>query len=67
MKHNTSNDALLEQNLIAEQLGLKRRPTSCMCGGNEAWFLCIESSEISVGCVCHTDLRRVDFISLITM
>lgn len=35
-----------------------KRPTSCRCGGTEAWLLRIPGKgDLMVGCVCHTDLE----------
>ncbi len=50
---------------IAAGLGFKRLPTSCHCGGSEAWFLPYpEGILICLGCVCHTDLKVVIYEKL---
>lgn len=43
------------------------RPTSCHCGGRQAWLKIRESgAEEMLGCVCHTELPAGTFVTGLT-
>lgn len=61
------DDTIIRKNLIGNPdddgptsaLGAAIVYASCRCGGDKAWCIAVDGTQIMLGCICHTDVGAI--------